>query len=542
MHSRGDLVGTELEGRYRILSRLGEGGMGTVYVAQHLGLGSRCAVKVLRSELCASATARERFLREARIASQLGERNPHIVKVMDLGCLPDGSGFYAMEWLQGEDLAATLTRAGRLPWPRVRHFALQICAALAGAHAAGIVHRDLKPENCFRVQVGDDPDFIKLLDFGVAHMTVPGTGKLTEMGQALGTAAYMSPEQAAGQGGDHRIDIYALGVIMYEMLTGYQPFEATNAWLMQAKIVSEDPPAMAALCPEAELGPELEALVTTAMRRRPEQRFASVAELAAAIAAVRHLPPPVGPRGSTLPPSHRDTAYAATLAASLAASPAPSPTSLAPPTPAPRPHVARVQLRRPASPPRRPPAARSLLALAALVVVAVPLVAVQWLRSDAAEPAAPPPADPQLPPQPSSTPSIQPPASSTPPIPTPPIATPPIATPPIPPPSPVAPAPPPAPTAPTSKPALQDLERWGRAVVASPPAACKQFALGWTIDFAVIVGIGGALTLEHRGDFPNHGPVANCSAEVEALFARKRFRESNVRVVPRLLRLKFKAP
>ncbi|MBL8975201.1 MAG: serine/threonine protein kinase, partial [Myxococcales bacterium] len=350
MHSRGDLVGTELEGRYRILSRLGEGGMGTVYVAQHLGLGSRCAVKVLRSELGASATARERFLREARIASQLGERNPHIVKVMDLGCLPDGSGFYAMEWLQGEDLAATLTRAGRLPWPRVRHFALQICAALAGAHAAGIVHRDLKPENCFRVQVGDDPDFIKLLDFGVAHMSVPGTGKLTEMGQALGTAAYMSPEQAAGQGGDHRIDIYALGVIMYEMLTGYQPFEAGNAWLVQAKIVSEDPPAMAALCPEAELGPEIEALVTTAMRRRPEQRFASVAELAAAIAAVRHVPPPVGPRATTLPPSRRDTAYAATLAAS----PSPPLARAAPPTAAARP-----QPHRPASPPSSSTAARA---------------------------------------------------------------------------------------------------------------------------------------------------------------------------------------
>ena len=141
MHSRGDLVGTELEGRYRILSRLGEGGMGTVYVAQHLGLGSRCAVKVLRSELGASATARERFLREARIASQLGERNPHIVKVMDLGCLPDGSGFYAMEWLQGEelDLDACLRFAADRDAYTAAHLLVRACAgALLGVPASSV--------------------------------------------------------------------------------------------------------------------------------------------------------------------------------------------------------------------------------------------------------------------------------------------------------------------------------------------------------------------------------------------------------------------
>ncbi len=540
MDSRGDLVGTELEGRYRLLSRLGEGGMGTVYVAQQLLLGSRCAVKVLRGELCHSATARERFLREARIASKLGEHNSNIVKVLDLGSLPDGSGFYAMEWLQGENLAVTMARAGRLPWPRVRHFALQVCEALASAHAAGIVHRDLKPENCFRVQVGGDSDFIKLLDFGVAHMSEPGSNKLTEQGETVGTAAYMSPEQAAGQGGDHRIDIYALGVIIYEMLTGYQPFEGNNAWQVRARIVSEDPPAMAALCPEANLGPEIEALVTTAMRRRPEQRFASVTELAAAIASVHDDSIHRNPHAATPAISHRATAYAATLAAGplLAHAPQPSLHKLASP-PEPRtlpPPLAEAPA--PSAPAAAAPIASGVRStwlrrgLEIVVIVALTLAIAQWLRSNAtpatqasSSPVATTQSDLEksIPVQSDYAPQSAPPQS-----------------PPSPPASPVA-APFDAPTGkqptpPAGKPQVkstkQSLEKWQKDVEANPPEECTGFDLGQSIDFKIVRRDNETLALEGTNKFPPDSNRAKCRAKVAERFAGKRFRAANLLYPP----------
>ncbi len=555
MDSRGDLVGTELEGRYRLLSRLGEGGMGTVYVAQQILLGSRCAVKVLRGELCHSATARERFLREARIASKLGERNSNIVKVLDLGSLPDGSGFYAMEWLQGENLAATMARAGRLPWPRVRHFALQVCEALASAHAAGIVHRDLKPENCFRVQVGGDPDFIKLLDFGVAHMSEPGSDKLTEQGETVGTAAYMSPEQAAGQGGDHRIDIYALGVIIYEMLTGYQPFEGNNAWQVRARIVSEDPPAMAALCPEADLGPEIEALVTTAMQRRPEQRFASVTELAAVIASVRDDAIQRNPRAPTPAISHRATAYAATLAAGplVATEPPPRPSihNLPPP---PEPHTLVPPLASAATPSAPTPAplasrVRSPLlrrGLEIVVIVALTLAIAQWLRSN------PAPATQEVSPSVAPTQfdlvkSIPAPSDPAP-------SVSPQADPPRSPPSPIASpaaAPVDTPTGkqstppagqPQIKPDKQDLEKWQKDVEAEPPKECTDFELGLSIDFYIVVPRnGGTLALKGAVTYPPDGKAAKCSAKVAKRFAGKRFRAASLlHPPPAMLSIYFK--
>ncbi|KIG13341.1 Serine/threonine protein kinase PrkC, regulator of stationary phase [Enhygromyxa salina] len=282
-----DLIGTVLLGRYRVIKKLGEGGMGTVYLGEHAQIGKKFAVKVLSHEYAHKEDLRERFLQEARAASMISQEN--VVEITDFGDTPDGSVFFIMEFLNGEDLSDTVKNHGRLPWARVKHIMLQVCRALAAAHDAGIIHRDMKPENCYRITRGKNEDFIKVLDFGIAKVTSEeeGEGKgLTRTGMIFGTPEYMSPEQAQGAKPDHRVDVYALGVILYELLTGRVPFTADTFMGILTKHMFEIPEAPSALVPEAEIPAEVEAIILKAMQKDRELRFADMREMAAAIEAV----------------------------------------------------------------------------------------------------------------------------------------------------------------------------------------------------------------------------------------------------------------
>ncbi len=216
----GTLIGT-----YRIVAFLSEGGMGRVYVAEHTKLGRRVAIKMLRNELASNPIAVARFFAEARTVNQISHEN--IVEITDFLENPGGDNCYIMELLKGEDLATRLSRDPVPPLARTLGIALQIASALTAVHGAGIIHRDLKPENIFLIERGGNSDFVKILDFGVAKLTDQTIAMgSTGVGQVVGTPEYMSPEQACGQPVDHRTDIYALGVILYQMMAGRLPFPA----------------------------------------------------------------------------------------------------------------------------------------------------------------------------------------------------------------------------------------------------------------------------------------------------------------------------
>ena len=228
------LIGQTLANRYYVQKKLGEGGMGAVYLATHRILEKQVALKVLHGEFARKQDLVERFMQEAKAASRI--RHENVIDVSDFGTTPDGLVFFAMELLKGHDLHEEIARARiaqqLLPWVRTKRIFLQICAALSVAHSLGIVHRDLKPENVFLVEfLGDTADFVKLLpDFGIAKLTeVTEEGrKRTRTGMLFGTPEYMSPEQARGDVADHRVDIYAMGCILFQLITTRVPFEADN--------------------------------------------------------------------------------------------------------------------------------------------------------------------------------------------------------------------------------------------------------------------------------------------------------------------------
>jgi serine/threonine-protein kinase len=282
-----DLAGTVLADRYRIVKKLGEGGMGSVYLAEHTTINKRLAIKVLSPEYSHKQDLVDRFLQEARAASMIEQEN--VVEITDFGSTPTGSVFFAMEFLNGEDLSSTIKREGPLPWTRVRGVMLQICAALSSAHAAGIIHRDMKPENCYRIRRGSNEDFIKVLDFGIAKVQSDegdGGKGLTRTGMIFGTPEYMSPEQAKGEKVDHRVDVYAVGVILYELLTGRVPFTADTFMGILTKHMFEAPPAPSMIAPGCDVPDDVEAIILKALQKDREYRFQSMQEFARAIEAV----------------------------------------------------------------------------------------------------------------------------------------------------------------------------------------------------------------------------------------------------------------
>jgi serine/threonine protein kinase len=296
-------VGRTLSGLYRVERRIGRGGMGTVYVAEHIHLQKQFAVKVLLPEVAKHATAVERLRQEAVAASRIEHEN--IVGVASFDRTEEGDVFIVMEMLRGEDLATVLGR-GPLAIDRAIPIALQICGALGAAHAAGIVHRDLKPENVFLVRRGDF-DFVKVLDFGISKVKSADAEqvRMTKTGQLVGTPLYMSPEQARGETDiDKRVDVYALGVMLYEMLTGVPPFEGDNYFQLLWKHGNEPAQPMRARNPNMYIPDAVEEVVSRALAKKREDRFASMEELEAAlVAATPELAALPAQRFSTRPQS-----------------------------------------------------------------------------------------------------------------------------------------------------------------------------------------------------------------------------------------------
>jgi hypothetical protein len=268
------LVGRTIDGRYEVERVLGEGGMGLVYRGRHIVLNKALAIKVLRPEVSRDEEIIGRFRQEAQSASSIG--NQHIIDISDFGTLPDGSTYFIMEMLEGQDLTKLIETASPLSPKRIVHIAKQLCDALSAAHEAGIVHRDLKPDNIYLVRRGSDSDFVKVLDFGIAKVG-GASSKMTRAGQVFGTPHYMSPEQCGGAGVDHRTDIYAIGTILYEMLVGRTPFDADNLMGILTKHLFEAPVPPSQHRPDCP--PALEAIILRCIAKTQDERYANCREL-----------------------------------------------------------------------------------------------------------------------------------------------------------------------------------------------------------------------------------------------------------------------
>ena len=286
-----EILGTTLSDRYLITRKIGQGGMGAVYEATHTLIGKRVAVKVLLEKYAQREAIVKRLKQEAQLASSIG--NEHIIDITDFGTTADGRTFVVMEYLEGESLAEALARETQLPEQRILRIVSQTASALSAAHAKGIVHRDIKPENVFLLK-RKDSEFVKVVDFGIskslrASDTDEETTRLTQTGMVLGTPLYMSPEQARGDDElDHRVDVYALGVIMYECATGRVPFVGNNYLSVISQVLNEEPRSLREQRPE--FSEEFEAVVLKAMAKDVRERYQSAPDMLVDITALLEDP------------------------------------------------------------------------------------------------------------------------------------------------------------------------------------------------------------------------------------------------------------
>jgi serine/threonine-protein kinase len=293
--------------RYRVVSFLDEGGMGAVYRVEHLHMRKTFALKVLHRALVDRPEILARFEREAIAAGSV--EHPNVAAATDFGRLPDGAFFLIMEFVQGRNLRDEL-HAGALDANRATRIVRGIVAGVAAAHAKGIVHRDLKPENVMLVEHDGDPDFVKVLDFGIAKLEDPnaaasGAAPLTRVGSLLGTLEYMSPEQAMGEPVDARSDLYSIGVIFYELLSGRCPFEGDAVRVVQQHVAAEAPPLPEGVA--AQVDARIPSILRKLLAKRPEDRYSTAADLAAALAEASAKPRVVVETGARSPsPSTRE--------------------------------------------------------------------------------------------------------------------------------------------------------------------------------------------------------------------------------------------
>ena len=270
-------------GNYVVSAKLGEGGMGMVYLAEHPVIGRKAALKAIHPQYARNPEVVSRFVTEAKSVNQIGHE--HIVDVTDFGTTSAGDFYFAMEYLQGTALVDLIRSGPRFAVDRALRIAAQIADALQASHDHGVIHRDLKPDNIFLVPHGDDPDFVKVLDFGLAKLVHPSGGTpthSTQVGLVLGTPYYMAPEQCEATAEiDHRADVYALGVILFEMVTGKLPFGGEGYGEIMLKQINMAPPAARSIVPELPLA--LDAILSRALAKDPAQRFQSMAELRTAL-------------------------------------------------------------------------------------------------------------------------------------------------------------------------------------------------------------------------------------------------------------------
>ncbi len=282
-----EIVGTTLSDRYLVTRKVGQGGMGAVYEATHTLIGKRVAVKVLLEKYAQREAIVARLKQEAQLASSIG--NEHIIDITDFGTTQDGRTFVVMEFLVGESLAECLAHETRLPEQRILRIAQQTTSALSAAHDKGIVHRDIKPENLFLLQ-RKETDFVKVVDFGISKSLRTSTDdeeqvRLTQTGMVLGTPLYMSPEQARGDDElDHRVDLYALGVIMYETATGRVPYAGNNYLSVISQVLNEEATPLRELRPD--FSEEFEAIVLKAMAKERGDRYTTALDMHADISAL----------------------------------------------------------------------------------------------------------------------------------------------------------------------------------------------------------------------------------------------------------------
>ncbi|HEY5925957.1 MAG TPA: protein kinase [Kofleriaceae bacterium] len=298
-------VGQTIANHYYVEKRIAIGGFGSIYRAEQLDIGKHVALKIMHRELAADENLVARFRREGEVLIKL--RDPHTVATYEVGQTPEGLPFIAMELLEGETLLRLLQLYGPMPWQRVFLIARAMCSALAEAHSLGVIHRDLKPGNIFLT----DHDIVKVLDFGIAKILatseMPNPQELTVMGTAVGTLEYMGPEQLMGGRADGRTDIYALGVLAFELMTGRRPFNAVGLDLLTVQL-TESPPLVSSM---AQVPRAVDEVILKCLAHDTADRYASVHELARAIDAVlasdrRPAGPPItSPLPSPAPPVAR---------------------------------------------------------------------------------------------------------------------------------------------------------------------------------------------------------------------------------------------
>ncbi|MGH7608198.1 MAG: serine/threonine-protein kinase, partial [Gemmatimonadales bacterium] len=283
-----DLVGQVVADRYHVLKKLGEGGMGQVYLAEHVKMGRRSAIKVMNPAMVHDPDAVARFNREAANASRIN--HPNVCAIYDFGETPppDNLIYLAMEYIEGEPLTDLLEREGALPVARATQVFLQTADALQAAHDLGIVHRDLKPDNIMLTRRKDGGSAVKVVDFGIAKAVGGDQSgqKVTKTGLVVGTPEFMSPEQLSGDAVDGRSDLYALALVFFRMLTGKLPFEATTVQETMVKRLTDEPVTLAMARPDLAFPPGLQPVLDTALARSPLERYQSVAKFASDVGTV----------------------------------------------------------------------------------------------------------------------------------------------------------------------------------------------------------------------------------------------------------------